>query len=441
MHTYTADATYSNTLSPIAILDTKTQWLVFLAFCLCIFAINLTLQYLHYNTLDSKTPITIRGQVIAQYPKISPKTNSTYQVLKIRTESGAVFYTTSKEAIKNLLHMHLRIYGKPAQCSFWQYLQSCFITSFSISLESTQDYRDTFRAFIDSQHTDSLLGAFYKTLYIADFLPKTLRDFSNTIGIAHLIAISGFHLGILSLVLGFILHLLYKPLHRFFPYRNKFFDIGILLLAMLFAYLVVLDFSPSFLRAWVMACIGFMMVYFGVRILQFRFLFMIGILCVSFFPRLIYSIGFFLSFFGVFYIYVFLHYFRFSSRSFIYKFLLLPLVFNFTIFVNMLILVHFFFPYFSSYTLISIPITLIFVIFFPISVIAHMLGIGWIFDTPLAALFHLKLDSIEVFTPLWLFISYLIISLFAIRSFVAYCISLVLGVLFLGYLYYSLWVA
>ena len=131
MHTYTADATYSNTLSPITILDTKAQWLVFLAFCLCIFAINLTLQYLHYNTLDSKTPITIRGQVIAQYPKISPKTNSTYQVLKIRTESGAVFYTTSKEAIKNLLHMHLRIYGKPAQCSFWQYLQSCFITSFS----------------------------------------------------------------------------------------------------------------------------------------------------------------------------------------------------------------------------------------------------------------------------------------------------------------------
>ena len=422
-------------------LHTKSQWLAFLAFCLSIFALNLALEYFRYRALDSEKPIVIRGQVIAQYTKFSSKTNTPYEVLKVRTESGEIFYTTSKEDIKNLLHAYVRIYGKSAKCSFWQYLQSCLITSFSLSLESTRDYRDSLRVFIDSQHADSLLGAFYKTLYIADFLPKELRDISNTLGIAHLIAISGFHLGILSLVLGVSLGFLYKRVHRLFPYRNSFFDIGFLTLIVLFGYLVLLGFSPSFLRAWVMACVGFVMVYQGIKILHFSFLFMVGALCVSFFPRLLFSIGFFLSFFGVFYIYLFLHYFRFTSRSFVFRFMLLPIVFNLTIFANMLILVHFFFPYFSLYTIISIPLTLIFTIFFPASVVAHLLGIGGIFDTLLLRLFSLSLDSIEVFAPAWLFVSYLILSLLATRYFLAYIGLLILSFGFWGYLYYSLWVA
>ncbi|WP_394954600.1 ComEC/Rec2 family competence protein [uncultured Helicobacter sp.] len=431
----------SHTIAPVPMLHTKSQWLVFLSFCLVIFALNLALEYSHYRALDSDTPITVRGQVIAQYSKLSPKTHTPYEVLKLRTESGEIFYTTSKEDIKNLLHAYIRIYGKSAKCSFWQYLQSCLITSFSLSLESKRDYRDTLRTFIDSQHTDSLLGAFYKTLYIADFLPKELRDISNTLGIAHLIAISGFHLGILSLVLGFSLGFLYKRVHRFFPYRNSFFDIGALTIIILFGYLVLLGFSPSFLRAWVMACIGFVMIYQGVKIMHFSFLFMAGALCISFFPRLLFSIGFFLSFFGVFYIYLFLHYVRFSSRSMISRFILLPLVFNITIFANMLILVHFFFPYFSLYTIVSIPLTLIFTIFFPASVVAHLLGIGGVFDTPLEMLFNLNLDSIEVFAPAWLFVSYLVCSLLAIRYRLAYIASLLLSFGFWGYLYYSLWVA
>lgn len=431
----------SNALSPIVILHTKAQWLIFLALCLVVFGINLALQYSHYRALDSKTPIVIRGQVIAQYSKLSPKTNATYEVLKVRTEHGEMFYTTSKEDIKNLLHAYIRIYGKPSKCSFWQYLQSCFITSFSLSVESTKDYRNALRAFIDSQHTDSMLGAFYKTLYLADFLPKELRDISNTLGIAHLIAISGFHLGILSLVLGFGLGLIYKRVHRFFPYRNSFFDIGFITIVTLFGYLVLLGFSPSFLRAWVMACVGFVMMYGGVKILHFSFLFMVGAICVSFFPRLIFSIGFFLSFFGVFYIYLFLRYVRFVPRSFMTKFVLFPLVFNITIFANMLILVHFFFPYFSLYTIVSIPLTLIFTIFFPASVVAHFLGLGGIFDPLLHALFSLNLDSIEVFAPLWLFVGYLVLSLLAIHYSAAYIASLVLSFGFWGYLYYNLWVA
>ncbi|WP_394908356.1 ComEC/Rec2 family competence protein [uncultured Helicobacter sp.] len=441
LHRHSTHGSNPHALSPIAILHTKAQWLLFLALCLIVFLGNLALEYSHYRALDSDTPIIIHGQVIAQYTKTSPKTNQPYEVLKVRTESGEIFYTTSKEDIKNLLHAYVRIYGKSAKCSFWQYLQSCLITSFSLSLESTRDYRNSLRTFIDSQHTDSLLGAFYKTLYIADFLPKELRDISNTLGIAHLIAISGFHLGILSLVLGFSLGLIYKRVHRFFPYRNSFFDIGFITIVVLFGYLVLLSFSPSFLRAWVMACIGFVMVYQGIKILHFSFLFMVGILCISFFPRLLFSIGFFLSFFGVFYIYLFLHYFTFSSRSLVFKFVLFPIMFNIIIFANMLILVHFFFPYFSLYTIISIPLTLVFTIFFPASVVAHLLGFGGIFDVPLHMLFSLNLDSIEVFAPIWLFVSYLTLSLLAMRYITAYIASLFLSFGFWGYLYYSLWVA
>lgn len=444
------------------VLDSLKEWVVALCALLVIFLWNVGVEYYHYTHYyqSHKDPKELYGQVIAQYTKTSPK-GTNYEVLKIQTQDGAHIYTTSKEDIKDLSHSFVRLWGKSAKCEFWQYLRSCYFFTFSLSVESTKDYRDSLREFIASQHTDSLMGELYKTLYIADFLQKSLRNVANTLGIAHIIAISGFHLGILSLGFGVLLHFLYKRVHRFFPYRNRFYDVGVVIIVLLFGYLVLLDFSASFLRAWVMAFVGFFLAFMGAKILQFRFLAFIGLVCIAFFPRLVFSVGFFLSFFGVFYIYLFMHYFKVlhnlsyqnvaqkSKESItsvflgnfwghkLYILVLLPLFFNGVIFVNMLILVHFFFPYFSVYTIASIPLTIGFTLFFPASIIAHCCGFGGVFDSFLLWLFGLDLQSVEVFSTAPLFFGYLVLSMLAIRFKSAYIVLNGVGVLFLGWLYYN----
>lgn len=447
------------------VLDSIKEWGIILSTLLVIFFINLGLEYSHYTHYyqSHKEPKEIYGQVIAQYTKVSPK-NTSYEVLKIQTQDGANIYTTSKEHIKDLSQAFIRLWGKSAKCDFVQYLRSCYFLSFSLSVDSKKDYRAYLREFIASQHTNVLMGELYKTLYIADFLQKPLRDVANTLGIAHVIAISGFHLGILSLGFGFLLHFLYKKIHRFFPYRNRFYDVGAIIIALLFGYLVILDFSASFLRAWVMAFVGFFLAFMGAKIMQFRFLMLIGLICIAFFPRLLFSVGFFLSFFGVFYIYLFVRYFKvldYAQKDFIpsknkeswrgvmnmclsnfwghkfYIFVLLPLFFNTVIFTNMLILVHFFFPYFSIYTIASIPITIGFTLFFPASIVAHCFNFGGVFDNFLIWLFSLDLDSVEVFSSPLIFFGYLILSVLAVRLRVAYFALNGVGILFLMWLYYN----
>ncbi|MGI0405952.1 ComEC/Rec2 family competence protein [Helicobacter himalayensis] len=431
----------TSTLS-VRLLEKKFHWIFFILGCLCIFGAFLSLEYRNYaRYMDSmQNPTTLNAQVLAQYTKLD-KNNKPYFVLKLRTQDGAILYTTSKEDLKDITHSFVEVYGKSAECGFWQYLQSCFFITFSLSLESTKDFRTPLREFIKAQHTDSELSALYLTLYLADFLPKPLREVSNKLGIAHLIAISGFHLGVLSVCIAFVLNLCYKPLHHYFPYRNRFFDISTLTLLVLFGYLLLIYLSPSFLRAWAMSALALFFVYKGVRVVSFEFLFIVVIICVSFFPRLIFSVGFFLSCMGVFYIYLFLRYFRPLARSKLYNLTLTPLFFNTSIFLHMLIIVHFFFPYFSTHTLSAIPLSIAFVPFFPLSILAHCFSLGGIFDSLLAKLFSLEIFSIEVFAPEWLFGIYLILSALSVRFLSAYIGLFALSAGFFGFLVYSLCVA
>lgn len=411
-----------STHSPLAveILHTKKEILAFVGLCLALFVGNMLLEYNTYRTyIAPQDTQEIYAQVIAQYTKY--KNTSSYQVLKLMSNKGEIFYTTSKEDIKNLVHRFVRVYGKRLECSFGEYLKSCFFISYRISLLADSDYRRSFRAYIDSQHSEPLIASLYKTLFLADFLPYIWRDLSNKLGIAHLIAISGFHLGILSLVIGELLGFVYGKFHRFVSYRNKYFDIGILLCVILFAYLLVLNFSPSFLRAYVMSVCGFVAIFSGIKLLSFRLLFVVVVLCLALFPRLIFSVGFGLSVSGVFFIYLFVRFSKIQKEwGVIRKFVLLPLWFNALIFLDMLVVVHWFFPYFTPLNIFSIPLSLLFVAFFPCMLMAHILGFGGLCDGVLQWAMGLELDSIEFYTPSWLLIAFLFLCALAMRFRIAY---------------------
>lgn len=392
------------------------------------------MEYYHYRAYSKKEAQEIYAQVIAQYTK--HKNNTSYQVLKLKSNKGEIFYTTSKEDIRDMTHRFLRIYGKGLECSFVEYLKSCFFVSYRMALLADVDYRQGIRAYIDSQHHEPLVASLYKTLFMADFLPHVWRDLSNKLGIAHLIAISGFHLGILSLVIGAVLSLVYRAFHARVSYRNKYFDIGILVFCMLFGYLVLLDFSPSFLRAFVMSACAFVAVYSGANLLSFRLLFVAVMLCLALFPRLIFSIGFALSVSGVFFIYLFMRFHHFGAMrgGLVGRYVILPLWFNVLIFLDMLVLVHWFFPYFTPLNLLSIPLSLLFVLFFPSMLVAHICGFGWVCDGVLQWALNLRLDSVEFYTPAWLGVLYLVLSLLAVRFRAAYYAIHCVGILFFIYL-------
>lgn len=407
----------------VQLLHGTKQWAVFLCACVLVFCVQIGREYSAYSDyISPEETQEIYAQVIAQYTKTNHK--GKYEVLKLKSAKGEIFYTTSKEDLRDLTHRFVRIYGKRSKCDFKQYLRSCFFVSFRISLLSTRDYRDNVREFIAMQHQDEILARFYQTLFIADILPFEFRDISNKLGIAHLLAISGFHLGILSFVIGGILSLFYTRLHHKFSYRNKVYDISAIVLVCMFFYLIVLDFSPSFLRSFVMAAFGFYVVYSGVKLISFRLLFVVVCVCMALFPRLIYSIGFALSVAGVFYIYLFVRHIRFLPKQW-YKKVALGLWFNAIIFLNMLPLVHWFFPYFTPLGLLSIIITLSFIVYFPLVLGLHAIGLGFVFDSFLLWAKSLDINAISFYTPLWILLPFVILCFWAIKSRLAYvCVNI-----------------
>ena len=415
----------------VELFSSRGQWAIFICICAFVFAVSILQEYRSYTHFTApQNTQEIYAQVLAQYTKY--KNGKSYQVLKLKTEQGEIFYTTSKEDIKDLSHRFVRIYGKRLECSFVSYLQHCFFTSYYMSLLSKRDYRDFLRKWIESQHTEPLIASLYKTLFMADFFPKQWRDLSNKLGIAHLIAISGFHLGILSFALGGIFTLIYRIFHQKLSYRNKYFDIGFVVLACLFVYLFVLDFSPSFLRSFVMAVCGFLVVYSGINLVSFRLLFVVVCVCLALFPRLVFSIGFGLSVSGVFFIYLFVRYIP-LYRGFWQK-MGYALLFNTLIFVDMLPLVHWFFPYFTPLSALSILLSLLFVIFFPAMLIAHIVGLGALCDSFLQWAMNLNLHSIEFYTPWWFLCLFALCAIGAIYIKKLYYMLHILGFGFFTYM-------
>lgn len=420
----------------IELIDGKKEWFFVISALICIFICNLGVKYYQYSKLDFDSPQEIFGQIILQYPKTKEKELkngdkkiSHYFVLKISDFDGNVFYTTSKEDLKNITNRYGRFYGRLSKCDFTQFLKSCYFNVYGISLLHKRDYRDKIREFIDFQHpiktssseskdfanAENLVGNLYRALFIADPLHKDWRDLSNTLGLSHIIAISGFHLGILSAFLYAIFCPLYRYFQkRYFSYRNEAYDLGVVILGFMFAYLLLLDYQPSFFRSFVMAAMGFLVYFSGVRLVSFPLLLFVCLFCIAFSPRLIFNIGFILSVSGVFYIFLFMKHFPKIPK--------IPywICFNFAIFYNIAPIVHYFFPYFSPYQLISIPVGIVFVVFFPLSLVLHFFHLGYFLDDFFWRMLVVKPPFIEYYAPLWLSISYVGLSLLAIFSHKAY---------------------
>lgn len=391
------------------LFSTKKEFFLFTLILVAFLALHLLFKYFSYQSFISKPFYYTHATVITAYVK--HKNKRSYQVLKLRSEEGFVFYTTTHRR-EDFSRKRLRLQLFPdGGIHFWDYLGTLYIKSkikHQALLSTT--FKEKLQSYVTAQHESDALDSFYQAIFFATPLDKTLREKIAQLGVSHLVALSGFHLGILWGMMYGLLLVIYRPLQqRYFPYRFALIDVGIVVILLLGLYVWFVDFPPSLVRSYAMVLLGWIALLLGIKLLSFTFLTTVLGLLVVLFPSLLVSLSFWLSVAGVFYIFLLLRYTEGMDTKII-TLLVIPL----GIFVLMLPVVHGIFGVTTPYQLLSPLLSLLFIPFYPLVMALHLLGIGGMLDSPLQWLFALPQSEIERFLPLWAVFGYSGLSIVAI---------------------------
>ena len=180
-----------------------------------------------------------------------------------------------------------------------------------------------------------------------------------------------------------------------------------------------------------MLIIGFILYDRGIKIISMLTLLLTVVLLIAFFPRLLLSIGFWLSVSGVFYIFLFLIHFKELSK--VWQFILIP----FWVYLLMLPYSIIIFGSFSIYHPLSIIWTSLFTLFYPLSIFLHLINQGNLLDGVLQSLLHLDTPETKIILD-WKWLGfYIVLSLAAVykQTFVYLLLSGAFS-LFIYYIYH-----
>lgn len=389
----------------------KKHFFIIALLLVFLFFINLFSYYQSFKKLTSSKYYQTTLKVTAIYQKRS-KSGKVYKLLHLKMKNGIDFFgVTWQKNLPNLRDKLItcKIYTK--KLTFYKYLKGAFLPVYHIKVLSNKsnDVKKKLENFISSQHDNKVTKEIFTALFLGKKIDKDLRKQVALLGISHLIAISGFHLGILSFLIFLILTPIYKFFQdRFFPYRNRMLDLIIISSILLFFYLYLLGFVPSLLRAYVMMVVGYIFYIRYINVLSFQTLFLTILILLAFFPELLFSIAFWFSVSGVFYIFLFLRYFEYLKAWQIFVAL------NFWVYLLMQPVVHYVFPTFALSQLLSPFLSMIFVLFYPLELILHLFGLGSLLDGMVLKLLEFKAHIIILKTPLWFLSMYITTSLLSI---------------------------
>ena len=392
-----------------ALFGSRREFAWFAVIMLVIISGRLAWEYHRYRSFVSQPFVYTKATVLNVYPRQND--HRSYTVLKVRDDHGKRVYIT---AYRNDLLRGDRLYLKlfPSETiGFWNYLGGMYCKSrIQKVTHPHKGAREKIESAINAQHADEDLQEFYRAIFLATPLSPSLRNRIASLGVSHLVALSGFHLGILWAVLYPIFLWPYRLLvQRRRPYRHALFDVGIVVMILLGAYVFWTGNPPALLRAYVMLFLGWLMVLAGIELVSFPFLLTIVLFLSALFPAMLVSLGFWLSVAGVFYIFLILDYCKAADKRLV-ALGCIPV----GIFVLMQPIVHSFFPMTTPWQLLSPLLSLGFVLFYPLAFVLHLLGAGGVLDGPLRSLFSLNAASEEHLLPVWAAVAYLVLSLGAI---------------------------
>ncbi|MDS1315394.1 ComEC/Rec2 family competence protein [Aliarcobacter butzleri] len=409
----------------IKIIKSKQIVTIFILFFALL--INILFEYGKYLEFIDEEVFETKVGVLNIYQK------DDFDILKLKTSNFEFFTSIPKnQEIKKFDLLNILIVSR--NIDFIDYLKGFYTkTIYFDELQKEQTFKDKIIKNIENNHKDEKIIELFNALFLAVPISKELRDVITAYGIAHVVALSGFHLVVLSFVIYWILYFPYKFFQdRYFPYRNRKLDILLITTAILFYYLILTDIVPSLLRAFVMFCLGIYLLRSNIKILSYMTLFYTFLIVIAFYPKYIFSIGFWFSIFAVFYIYLFIQYFKNYNKWLLFIF------FNIWMFLIFNPIVHYYFPQTSYEQFYSIPITIFFNFFYPAEIFAHIFGFSNYFDEYLKIFIEYKIYVYEVFTPLYFYILYLLVSLLSIWSKKAF---IMLNILMIGFnIYIYLWI-
>ena len=358
-------------LARVELFDTRS----FIFFLLGIFSLalfSLLFEYYNYRELKTFDDAQIEVSVINHYMKT--KNEKTYSVLKLNFQ-GKTLYTIGSAYLKNLRGRTLSIRIWTEKITFLEYLKGFYIYSVLLHVKPELKASERVSRYIALQHQDILLKELYGALFTASPISPQLREKLSATGTSHLLAISGFHLGILSMIVLVVLTVVYRFFQdRYFPYRHRHRDLFMITALFMLAYLLFLGWIPSLVRAFVMMGVGYLLYDRHIKIISMQNLGVSVLLLLALWPTLLFSFAFWLSVSGVFYIFLFLKYFENLNKWW------LALLIAIWVYVMMLPISLYFFKTFSLYHPLSIFWSIFFMPFYVISLGLHVIGFGALFD-------------------------------------------------------------
>ena len=390
-------------MESLKLITSKKELLIYSFVFFTIFLFNLINEYFNYKDFTNDEVYENKFQIENIYEK------ETYQVLKLRNSDFTFFTSIDKNhSFKKLDYINIAVLSN--KLDFLSYLKGFYTKAIYYEQSFKKDEFKTkiYKKIVDS-HENIKLQELFTALFLAVPISKENRQIYTDLGISHLIAISGFHLGILSFLSFWFIYFPYSYLHKkYFVYRNKKFDVLVFTMFILFFYLYLTNFVPSLLRSFVMFCLAVYFLRRNYDIFSFQSLLITFLFIIAFFPKYLFSISLWFSIIGVFYIFLYLHYFKKLPKLFSFFF------FNFWIFFVFNPIVHLFFPNTVYEQLLSPFITLAFTIFYPLELFFHFIEKGDILDKTLLALLSYEVQTYSFYTNFYFFVFYVLLSLSSI---------------------------
>ena len=412
---------------PQLFLDKGETLFISLLFLILI-SIRLYILYGDYNRFISKPFYFTYVDIIKQYKKKDRYTLLRVYSARLNIEFFTITYRKDNFSNKRV---RLKIFPSTSKITFSDYLTTSYIKSKINEIKPlSYNIKNTLLDKIAMQHRDKDIIEFYQAIFLANPISKELRDKITKLGVNHLIALSGFHLTILWGILFFILNMIYRPLQQiYFPYRFNLIDVGLIVLIILAIFVYFVNSPASLIRSYIMILFGWLLLILGVELISFDFLVMIILVTIAIFPKMVLSIAFWLSIMGVFYIFLLIKYFTTKNR------LAIATIISFLIFILSLPITHLFFTTISRTQLYSPILSLIFTIFYPLSIFLHLINLGDIFDNTLLTIFNIDSSTKDFKVPIVYGASYIVLSIGAIYSKKLFYLLLLISSFFTIYIY------
>ncbi len=374
----------SEAVAKVPLLEGRREWGLFLLAALLLWGLHLAWIYGKYRHFIQRPFYYTWGEVLEQ--RIKANDRGTYRILRVRTDEGMTLWTRTRHR-GDFTYKRVRLQLLSLdRIDFWDYLKGPFVPSrIKAVAEAPESLRRRLGTAISAQHDSPETAAFYRAIFLADPLPPSLREKIAALGVSHLVALSGFHLGILWGGIFLLLRPLYRLVQeRYFPWRYDLKDLGSFTLLLLGGYLWLTGMPPSLLRSYGMLLLGWSALLLGIEIVSFSFLLITGAVLLVLFPSLIVSWGFWLSMSGVFAIFLLLKWWG-DLPGRIVALAVIPL----GVYLLMAPVAHTLFALANPWQNLSPLLSLLFVPFYPLALGSHLLGLGGLFDGVLQWLWSL----------------------------------------------------